>query len=253
MHFLVTEWRRLLVALGFLTRLPLGGTVYDEADFRGSVLWFPVVGLIVGALQGVTAWGAVQVFPVPVASALALAVAIILSGGLHLDGLMDTADGLASGKPPDEALVIMRDSRVGAHGVTAAVVVLLLQFTAILALASGGHFQLIAALAAVAMLSRTAMVLAIVLYPYRRAQGLGTCFQMAGRRELFWALGWAAGLAWVLLSWQGLVLLALAAGFSLAYGRWLVRFLGGLTGDTYGALAELETTLLLLATLLILG
>lgn len=252
MRFLATEWRRLLVALGFLTRLPVGGGVYSEADFRGCVLWFPAVGLTVGVLQGLTAWGAASIFPAPVAAALALAAAVLVSGGLHLDGLMDTVDGLASGRPPEEALAIMRDSRVGAHGVTAAAVVLLLQFAALLALAEQGRAQVVAVLAVVAALARTAMALAIILYPYRRAKGLGSSFRGAGRRELFGALGLAAGVGWILLSWQGLILLAVAFGLCLIYGRGVVRFLGGLTGDTYGALAEMVTTALLLAALLIL-
>lgn len=247
------EGRHLRAAFGFLTRLPVAGKEIREADLSGSVLWFPLAGLAIGLGQGAVGWGAAFFFPPLVVAVLIWATGLMLSGGLHLDGLMDTADGLASGGRAEEILAVMRDSRVGAYGVTAALTVVLLQIAALLGLLGLGPWRLGGVLAAVGALSRGAMAAALVVYPYCRTAGLGRPFAGAGWRQLLGAAALAVGVSGLVLGWPGLVLAALAVGILLVFGYLTVRGLGGLTGDTYGALAELEVTLLLLSALILLG
>ncbi|MGB9887425.1 MAG: adenosylcobinamide-GDP ribazoletransferase [Moorellales bacterium] len=240
-------WRGLRTAFAFLTRLPVGGGEWSEADYRASLLWFPLVGALIGLAQASVGWVTLPLLGLPVAAAVVVAAGVLLSGSLHLDGLMDTADGLACGKPPPEALAVMRDSNVGAYGVAAAVLALLLQFACAQALLRLDYAPLAGAYATVCALSRAVLVVAIARYPYARPQGLGRVFQGAGGREAAGALWVAVAIAGALASWPGLVLLGLAVGLALLYCWRLERVFGGLTGDMYGALAELETTVLLLA------
>lgn len=253
MEHLVTEGRRIRLALTFLTRLPLGGADWSPQDFRGSVLWFPVAGLVIGLAQGAVAWAASALFPAEICGALAVITGVLVSGGLHLDGLMDTFDGLGSGKPPPEALDIMRDTRVGAFGVTAAILVILLQFAAAVSLARRGYPLLFAGYSVGTCLSRMSLSLATAAYPYRRSQGVGALFRGAGTRELVGALALGAAAGWLFLHWAGLVLLLLSLLFALAFCHLMRRLFGGLTGDIYGALAELETAALLLSAVALLG
>jgi len=215
---------------------PAGGSIL-AGGLSGSVPWFPVVGLLLGLLSAGAAWLLADMAPPALSAALVTVLLLALSGGLHLDGLSDTADGFLSSRPRARVLEIMKDSHVGVMGVAAVFCVLLIKFSA---LASVGPDHLWKAAFVIPLAGRTAIVIQMVFLPYVRRGGLGTIFQ--GR----------AG--WGMLAWSVLVLvfaclfaggstgmMAAVAGIGAALVMVLVcrRRIGGATGDTYGAACEL--------------
>jgi len=232
-------------ALQHLTRINLYKGEFDEAAFGRASLFFPVVGLLLGALLVLAQYILSNLFPAPPTAALLVVVSILLTGGMHLDGFMDTLDGVCSGRPRERKLEIMRDSRVGAFGVLGLVGLLLLKYSAFLALpvALVGQALLLAAL-----ISRWSMVYAIACFPYARREGLGTLYhRYTGKRELIWATGSTIIIA-ALVGWAaGLLLLLAAWGWVHYLCSKLTSELGGLTGDIYGAAAETTEVFIYLA------
>jgi len=237
--------RTLPLALTFLTifpwprRAPAG-----PRDLALSMLWFPGV----GALLGLVVWGALegllQIFPAPVAAALTLGLLVAATRGLHLDGLADTADGVLGGATPEARLRIMKDSRVGAFGVMALVLVLLLKYTLFSVWAEGGMGPELLLFTAG---SRWGMVLLAFISPYARPEG-GLGRAMTAGVTLPVAAGATASalVLAVLVSGLSGVLLLVGAGLVV----WLMslyfrRVLGGVTGDVLGAANEVLEVLLL--------
>jgi adenosylcobinamide-GDP ribazoletransferase len=232
-------------AVTFLTRLPLGRFVQvDAGDVARGAVVFPVVGAAVGAIAGGIALAAAQVLPDFLAAALGIAAAALVTGALHLDALADTADAVgATGR--DEALTVMRDSRIGSFGATALALDLIVKVGCVAALLGAGHA--VAALVAAGALSRAASLPVVAVLPYPRAEG-GV---LNGRLSLLAAataalLGVAVALLvwWSAAAWLVLTAVAVAAGLGLWFWRWL----GGATGDCLGATTELcETAVLVVA------
>jgi adenosylcobinamide-GDP ribazoletransferase len=225
------------LAFQFLTRLPVGRGGLDGADLGRSCAWFPLAGAAMGLLVAAGAHAARPYAPAPLLAALAVAALAWLSGGLHLDGLADTFDGLSGGHGDRErTLAIMRDGRIGAHGATALALVLLVKAAALAELlARGDLWPLVAAPA----LARFGAVPLVVGFPYARAEGLGKAFHgTAGAREIAVAAALAAAaVAPSAPASLAPAAVALAAAGALA---WRVRRrLGGLTGDVYGAAIEI--------------
>lgn len=233
----------LLVALGFLSRVPVPGGVFARPGAQArSLPWYPLVGLVIGALLGLLAW-ALQDSPPLLAAALLVAAWAWLSGGLHLDGLADTADAWVGGLGDRQrTLAIMKDPRSGPAGVVALVLGLLLKFAALASLAAPAWMPLLIA----PLLARAALTAAFLSTPYVRAQGLGA--QLAGASR--WAGGFAvlASIALTVLAGRRAcwALLVAAVVFWL-WRRACLRRLGGMTGDTCGALAELVEVAVLVA------
>ena len=173
---------------------------------------------------------------------LILILPILLTGGIHADGFMDTADGIFSGRERARQLEIMKDSRVGAFGVVSFVMLMFVQF----ALISDMHPLLfVPALFVMPIIGRLAMVLAIALFPYARPEGVGKTFaDMADRRTVLIA---AVTTAVLVLPWGVLAALSLLLGvlFALLLCRTITNILGGVTGDVYGAVTVLTETLVL--------
>lgn len=232
--------RLFFIALQFLTRLPVPTTgEISRLDLARSTVCYPLVGALIGGLLVGVDWLARLVWPVEVASAAVIVAAILVTGGLHLDGLMDTCDGVFGLHARERRLEIMRDSRVGAFGVLGAVCGLLLKFSFLLALTGDLRWR---ALLLMPILSRWMMVFAVAWFPYARAEGgLGQSFADHTRPSHWLLASLPALLAAFLLfpsTPASLVLL----------GVWLVGVLtslflhfrlGGLTGDTYGAVNEI--------------
>ena len=199
--------------------------------------FFPLVGLVLGVVTAGLGYVAVGVTPPLVAAVIVVAALAALTGGLHLDGVSDLFDGLGGGRGERErTLAIMRDSRIGAHGATALILVLLGKVVAVAALLESRNFS---ALLAVPVLARWAVTPQLVLFPYARSEGLGSGFkQEAGWVQL--AIATALVLALVAaLGWGAARQSLVALGVALALGGWLRIRLGGLTGDVYGATIEL--------------
>lgn len=234
----------LIVALGFLTTLPVPRRAATATGLARSLAFFPIVGALLGGLLVALDLLLLPLLPAGLRAAVLLVALIALTRGLHLDGLMDTCDGVFGGFTPERRLAIMRDSRAGAFGVLAAVGCLLLRFAGWSALGWPGQ---IAALMLPPILGRWALVYATVAFPYGREEGLGRAFkEAAGWRELLIATPSAALLA--LACWWpwGVALLLFALTVAFAVAHFLLRRLPGLTGDCYGAINEVvEVTALL--------
>jgi adenosylcobinamide-GDP ribazoletransferase len=236
------------LALGLLTRLPVR-VARAERGARAAWAW-PLAGAVLGALSALTGGAALALgLPAQVAALLALTTLVMLGGGLHEDGLADSADGLWGGWTRERRLEIMRDSRIGSYGVIALALSLALRAVALSALFAAGTGAAAAGLIAAAMLSRAAMAGAMAALPHARESGLA---QAQGRPPRATA-GLAAGLAIVaavlLCGLSGLIAAAGAALAALAMARLARARIGGQTGDILGAaqqLAEIAALLCLL-------
>lgn len=237
--------RGLLTALGFLTVVPVPSGA-QTASFGRAAAWFPVVGALIGLVLAGIGWCGYAWWDPYVAAALIIGGSIVLTGGLHLDGLMDTADALFSRASPQRMLEIMHDARAGALGVAAGVSLLALKFAALGHLAALGRWRAIAAAPAV---GRLAIVLAIAVFPYARQTGTGAGFAAETRwPHATSALLLALALCFGLLGSGGVVLVGSGIVVALLAGACAARRLGGLTGDVYGAINELtEVAALLIA------
>jgi adenosylcobinamide-GDP ribazoletransferase len=243
-----------LGAIAFYTCLPLPHRW--PLEFAGIARWAPLIGLLIGGSLGGLDWGLLLLqMPILVRSAFLVAVWVAITGGLHLDGAMDTADGLAV-LDPERRLTVMSDSRTGAFGVMAAGLILVLKVTA---LASLTHYRLLALILAAGW-GRWGQLAAIACYPYLKPTGKGAFHKPAirSRRELVLpflllvvvsvGLGHWLGVSSGTLAWMTLDGCLIA----LLTGAWFHRQLGGHTGDTYGAVVEWTEALLLCALTMVL-
>lgn len=228
----------LLAAIGFLTVLPVPDRWRAEPrDLARSVRWFPLVGAAIGLLLAGLDHLLGLLLAGPVRDALVVVALLAVSGALHLDGLMDTCDGIFAQVPPERRLAIMRDSHVGSFGVAGGGLVLLGKYAA---LASLGPTPRWVALLAMAVLGRWAMTLAVAAFPAGRPEGLGRLVKDAtGPADLALAGLCAAAVLALTARLPGLLLFLLVSGLAWLLGRRMSASLPGLTGDTYGALNEL--------------
>lgn len=247
--------RLVLVALQFLTRLPVRLNRFEPAWLNDCVRHFPLVGALVGGVGAVVLAGAAQLWPAWVAAVLALAATVALTGGFHEDGLADTFDALGGVVPRDKALAIMKDSRIGSYGALALVLSLLLRATLMAVLATRPLLASVAALLASHAFARAAAVGVMVSLPYggdaEHAKAKPLALAVAPR-NFGLALGWCGllALALAVLGVQPPRLLAAVGAAALAallMRQWLKRRLGGYTGDGLGATEQLAEIAVLLA------
>lgn len=227
-------------ALGFFTRIPVPRWVpYSPERLNHAARWFPAVGWVVGSIAAASLWLAAQVWPLPVAVLISMAVSIRLTGCFHEDGLADAADGLGGGWEKAQVLAIMKDSRLGTYGAAA------------LGLALAGKFALLCALgadkAALALLvahpfSRLCSGSLIRLMDYVREDAQAKAKPLAVRMSNGeWLLSLSFGAAPLLLLAPRPACAALVAGslVTVWWARVLHRRLGGYTGDCLGAAQQL--------------
>lgn len=229
--------RAFWLAVQFLTRLPTPRIEIDAAARGTSVLFYPLVGLLLGALLALLHWP-LATADAGLEAALLLLAWALLTGGLHLDGLADSADAwLGSHGDRDRALAIMKDPYSGPAGVAAVVLVLLLKFAALSALLWESAWE---ALIVAPLLGRAALVALLLTTPYVRPQGIGA--EHAAHLPRAGAIGVlaATGVAVVAyLEWDGLWVLAAVAAAIGGLRYLMLRRLGGTTGDTLGASCEI--------------
>ncbi|MBW4489412.1 MAG: adenosylcobinamide-GDP ribazoletransferase [Trichocoleus desertorum ATA4-8-CV12] len=231
---------RVAAAIAFYTCLPIPPNW--ALEFQGVARLAPCIGLLIGGLLGLLDAGLQAIaMPILTRSALIVATWIAVTGGLHLDGAMDTADGLAV-LDPERRLEVMTDSRSGAFGVMVAIALVLLKTTALNDLEGDRWLALMAA----AGWGRWGQLVAIARYPYLKPTGKGAFHKEAIRSlweavpSLFLLLG-LSGLQVALDPAQWPVALGMAVGgVAIAWlmGAWFNHKLGGHTGDTYGAVVE---------------
>lgn len=234
------------LAVSFLTIIPAyGSRVAGEKEMANSLYYYPLVGFIIGGLLAALAWLGDLLQLGGGGDALVVVAWIVISGGLHLDGLMDSADGLFSGRDRERKLEIMKDSRVGAMGGIALVAVILLKFAFLTSLP---HTYKLAALLIAPAAGRCFMVYAVLWFPYARAVGgLGKCFGAeVGQAKIIGATLILLVGAYMAAASFGIIMVMVTAIPVFIVARWINWALGGHTGDTYGATCELAETVLLI-------
>ncbi len=240
-----------LAAVRFLTVFPVPARSQAPDTAGRSISYFPLVGLVIGMVLAGLDWLLRPVTPPALTAALLIVALVILTGGLHMDGFLDTCDGLAGYRTAEERRRIMRDSRVGAFGAIGAVLLLLVKYAALLSIPAR---WLAPALVLMPVLSRWSMAYAIRAYPNARPEGLGAAFKQGASRERVWlatalllliaagaagltSLGWLAVAALIVLVWLG----------SNIFALWMKSKFAGLTGDSYGAINEVSEVVVLMA------
>lgn len=279
------------IALQFLTRLKIvNQTEWSVEDFGKSVVAFPYVGLIIGLILALL-YGILSPFIPLVPLMLILVITeFLITGGLHADGLMDTSDGLFSGRERDRKLEIMKDSRIGSFGVVAFVFVTLLKWQLLTAIPTAEFIPM--ALIMMPLMSRWSLVLSIRSYPYAREQGMGAAFANLAPKHVITYNTLSTFFMPIVILLIGIILYTLLYGvysiFSIAdvgyvvglgvlvyatlgifqinivsmiityiinriLNHYIVKQLGGTTGDTYGFVVEVTEVLLLLIYIIILS
>jgi len=235
-----------LLALQFLTIVPLKIKEVSEKNIAGAMIYFPFVGLLLGmALSGINALLVILNFS-PLATNIILVVILIgVTGGMHLDGLSDTADAFLSGKTRDEMLAIMRDPHIGVMGALSIVSIILLKIGL---LASMAVPLKATALLLACVLSRWSSVLAMFLFSYARKDGKAKAFIHGMNLKIF-VLSSITVLVFAFAIWRlkGILALLIVAGCTYLGGKFVSRKIGGITGDTLGAVIELTEIIVLFA------
>ncbi|MBD2528574.1 adenosylcobinamide-GDP ribazoletransferase [Nostoc flagelliforme FACHB-838] len=244
-------WEKLLLKLAasiiFYTIIPL--PYLNGLDFRGVASLASLIGLIIGGILGLVDTGMDYIgMPVLTRSVLVVSIWIAITGGLHLDGAMDTADGLAVGDP-DRRLEVMADSATGAFGAMAAIALVLLKIAALTDIAESRWLLLMAACG----WGRWGQQLAIARYPYLKPTGKGAFHKQAIRsyKDLLpglLLLFGLSGLLWLIDKQQlflTLAMIVVGSAIATLTGAWFNHKLGGHTGDTYGAVVEWTEALFL--------
>jgi adenosylcobinamide-GDP ribazoletransferase len=240
--------RELKQALGFLTRIPLGsGYQYDDSLSGAAVSWYGLVGAGMGLFLVALAFILQSLLGIPpmVVAALTVCGWVVITGALHIDGLADCGDAWMGGHDKARVLEIMKDTSCGAGAIVAVVLVLAVKIGALIFLLQQGDFL---ALLFVPVIARIGLVVAIVKFPYVRDQGLGSTLHGTLNMPSILMISGALLLILGVISVPALVLAVIGcgAGFALVY-LWIVRKVGGFTGDIYGALVEISEAMILVA------
>jgi adenosylcobinamide-GDP ribazoletransferase len=228
----------LLAALQFLTILPIKRS-FSKEEIGRSTVSFPLVGLLIGLFLAGASLVLDLILPGSLVNIILVAGLAVCSGALHLDGLVDTLDGIAGHRTTERRLEIMRDSRIGGFGAIGVALFLIIEYVLLNNLSGDSR---IFALILSPVLSRWAMVDAIFVYPYARQSGLGKSYKDS--------VGWRQFLAATVIAVAVSILIFRAAGIIILIGVWIMvnllamflkNRLSGLTGDTYGAINEIGT------------
>lgn len=249
--------KSLILMLQFFTRLPLPFDLKASSeDFSKGLIWFTAVGLIIGAFLDGVFWALAPWTGTFLLSVLLVLAESILTGGLHLDGLADTFDGLYSNRGKERSLEIMKDSRIGSNGALALISFFLLKTALLNELLTAARTQTLTIMPMGVLLlmpvaSKAALSLSCYMGPYARKEGMGHLF--IGKVSHFQLmLTLLAGFAMTAIYPISAVAMAVVLIFTPVYTFHVRRRIGGLTGDTLGAWHELSG-LVYLASWLLLG
>ena len=226
----------IVAAFQFLTISPtLIKRMFTSQEMGRAVGWFPLVGVVLGLLLYGINNMAQLIFPVSVSAAITLFAWVMFTRAFHLDGFMDTCDGLFGGFTAERRLEIMKDSRMGAFGVAGGVLILVTQYAALSA-----STNLFVALILATTLGRWSSPLVIYWFPYAREDGLGIEMKRnVGSREVLLATSIMSITAWLVYGWPGFLFMVAAAAIGFLVAVYTMRLLPGLTGDIYGTVTSL--------------
>jgi len=238
--------KRFLTALQFLTIIPVPGTrdVDDEA-LGASMSFFPLVGLLIGLILMGVRYLLAPLLPPSLADILVIAVLVVVTGALHLDGFADTIDGLAGGNDRERTLAIMKDSRIGSFAVVGLVLIVGLKAAALMEIPEMLKSE---ALIAAPVLGRWSTVQLAAWFDYARSgYGTGQAFvRCTGRRESAISTLITAVILLIIFGIGGLMPLLVIAIFTALFGLFFKMRLGGVTGDIMGAACEMSEAVVLL-------
>ncbi len=247
---MLKELRLFLTAVQFFTRIPVPAWVGHSAQqLDQAARYLPLVGALVGTIAAAALWLSAQMLPLSLAIGLSMVAGILVTGAFHEDGLSDFADGMGGGHSKEKALAIMKDSRVGAYGVIALVLVLLLKFEALVALCDEHSLTLAAAtLIAAHAISRFMAASLMFTQSYVRdddsARAKPAAQQMGIASIAIALLTAVATLAILYAAGTYLVAVLVAFGAAMLMRAWLAwrlkKRLGGYTGDCLGAVQQLS-------------
>ncbi len=234
-------------ALTFLTTLPIPfRKTLPPEEVAASLAWFPLVGVLLGLIISLAFWLLSPLFPRPVSSVLVVALLVLLTGGFHLDGLADTADGFLSARSrPEDILRIMKDSSIGTMGALGLILLILLKYAAI---AQISDRQILSCLILMPVYGRFAIVLLAFLSTYaRREGGLGEAItEQVTSREMSYATVTAIVATMLLTGIKGLLVLAIISVYTWGIKLYAARRINGITGDLLGFCCETCEALALL-------
>lgn len=238
--------RNLRIAFGLLTTLPFRlPEDWSAGDSGRASVWYPFVGLVIGVTTWLAWRGATLLFPPFVAAILALFVWVLLTGGLHLDGLADCCDGLFVSAVPERRLEVMKDPHIGTFGVVGLILILLLKTAALSTLTSTSGFGILLA----ASLARWCILIA-GMFPLARTSGMGADFA-AGLRRGFTLWGALIPLALAIFLGTRGIAASLAGVGAAGLVLWLAKSrIGGVTGDVFGMIVEVVEAAVLLVFLI---
>jgi adenosylcobinamide-GDP ribazoletransferase len=231
-----------IAALQFLTIFPaIVRRRFTSEEMGRAVGFFPLIGALLGGVLIGLEWAMTQIVSDQVSVALVLVAWVYATGALHLDGFLDTCDGLFGGHTPADRLHIMRDERIGAFAMAGGALLFLVKYAAL-----STSPDRLASLLLAPLLARWAMSAAIVLFAYARPKGLGRAIKdHAGGQQLLVSSVIALVIAWLFERWLGLAAIALVALTTWAAARFTLKRLPGLTGDIYGAICEWSEAIVL--------
>lgn len=245
---MIKIFRDFITGLQFLTTIKIyNQSKWSNESFGRSVKFFPIIGAIIGALLAGMYIGLKPYVPIHVLTALVILFEILITGAIHCDGFMDTADGMFSGRERFRILEIMKDSRVGAHGVTAFVILLLLKWAILLDMPEK-FFPV--AIFLMPVISRFMMVICITVFPYARNEGMGKSFNNYARKS---SLLIATIFAMIITAFFNMTVfpITITILFGALLALYISRKLNGLTGDVYGAITEISEVIFLFVFLFI--
>jgi len=233
-----------LLALQFLTIAPIRIKKIRDEHMGWAIVYFPVIGLLLGLVLCGVNYLLISAQFDPLAVNIILVVLLIaITGALHLDGLSDAFDGLFSGKKGQEILNIMRDPHVGSMGVLAVISILLLKISFLSAVRPETKNL---ALLLMCVLSRWSMALSLFSFPYAREDGKAKIFVVGMNKKIFVAATlMAIGVTFIISRTIGPIAFALTAVFAYLADLWVKKKIGGITGDTIGAVSEVSEIVVL--------
>lgn len=233
-----------LLALQFLTIIPIKIKHINERQISESMIYFPLIGLLLGlllsALNNLLMFLGFEQF---ISNIILIVSLIIFTGGMHLDGLSDSADAFLSGRDKEEMLKIMRDSHIGVMGVLSLIIIVLLKISFLYSISMPLKTV---PLILMCVLSRWALVFAMFLFPYARQEGKAKVFIQGMNFKVF-IFTTIIALICAVAIWKikGLIILGIIAISSYIIGKFINNKIGGITGDALGAINELTEVIVL--------
>lgn len=228
-----------LLQLMFLTRIPVPVRIkFEDKVFAKGVILAPVIGLVIGFILGCVYSFVNMTGKLLPAVIIAVAAEIAITGGLHLDGLADTFDGIFSNRPKEKILHIMKDSRIGTNGAISLILLICCKIGLLLSLHEG---YILEYLFIMPVISRMNIAWTAGISSYARKEGMaGSIIRYTGPKEIIIASGIAVILSAVFLKLAAVFVIPALILFAVLFTRYIEKKIGGITGDTIGAVIELS-------------